>query len=82
MAAPHQLSHPVNMAIDERQVENSAGGMVYKLSDIDRLKRFLILGSDSNTFYASAKVLILYQPPTTLKHLEDNLPVSESAKPR
>ncbi len=81
MSAPQQLSHPVNTAIDARQVENSAGGMLYQLSDVERLKRFLILGSDSNTFYASAKVLIL-QPATALTGLDDNLAVSNSAKSR
>ena len=48
--------HPVNTAINRAQVENTAGGFVYQLTDLERLKRFLILGSDSNTFYASAKV--------------------------
>jgi len=58
---PSFISHtvnpnPVNTAIDGTQVENSAGGLVYQLSDTERLKRFLILGSDTNTFYASAKM--------------------------
>jgi len=38
-------------------VENSAGGFVYELDKWDRLNRFLILGSDSPTYYASAKTL-------------------------
>ena len=37
-------------------VENKAGAFVYQISDLARFKRFLILGSDANTFYASAKV--------------------------
>jgi 60 kDa SS-A/Ro ribonucleoprotein len=49
-------SHPVNTALEGNQVENNAGGFVYKLSDVECLKRFLVLGSDTNTFYASAKV--------------------------
>lgn len=49
-------THPVNTALNATQVQNRAGGFVYELSDIERLKRFLILGSDTNTFYASAKV--------------------------
>jgi len=48
--------HPVNTTSNTRQVQNRAGGFVYELSDIERVKRFLILGSDTNTFYASAKV--------------------------
>ena len=37
-------------------VANKAGGFVYQISDMARFKRFLILGSDANTFYATAKV--------------------------
>jgi 60 kDa SS-A/Ro ribonucleoprotein len=48
---------PQSEPLDERQVENNAGGFVYQLNDWDRLDRFLILGSDSNTYYQSAKKL-------------------------
>lgn len=33
------------------EVLNSAGGFVFKVSDKDRLERFLILGTDSGTYY-------------------------------
>ena len=36
---------------------NRAGGFVHKISDFARFKRFLILGADCNTYYATAKVL-------------------------
>ncbi|EGD79772.1 SS-A/Ro ribonucleoprotein [Salpingoeca rosetta] len=39
------------------EVENSAGGFVFKVSDMTRALRFLILGSDSGTYYASARKL-------------------------
>jgi 60 kDa SS-A/Ro ribonucleoprotein len=39
------------------QVENSAGGYVFQLDIWGRLRRFLILGSDSPTFYVNAKDL-------------------------
>lgn len=39
------------------QVQNSAGGFVFSLDQWGRLERFLILGSDSNTYYASNKSL-------------------------
>ena len=35
---------------------NRAGGFVHKISDFARFKRFLILGADCNTYYATAKV--------------------------
>lgn len=35
------------------QVKNNAGGFVFKVSDLDRLNRFLILGVDGGTYYVS-----------------------------
>lgn len=37
------------------QVKNYAGGYVFQVSPVEQLKRFLILGSDSPTYYASAR---------------------------
>lgn len=48
---------PQSEPLDSRQVENSAGGFVYQLDDWARLHRFLILGSDAPTYYASARKL-------------------------
>lgn len=42
---------------DERQVENSAGGYVYQVGGAERLRRFLVLGTEGGTFYASQKDL-------------------------
>lgn len=39
------------------QVPNDAGGWVYALDDWARLDRFLILGSEAGTYYASAEAL-------------------------
>lgn len=39
------------------QVQNAAGGFVYALDPWKRLDRFLILGSDSNTYYQKAPKL-------------------------
>jgi len=41
--------------LDPRQVVNNAGGFVYELSDEARLTRFLILGTDGGTFYATER---------------------------
>ncbi|WP_412029845.1 RNA-binding protein Rsr [Deinococcus yunweiensis] len=41
--------------LDQRQVVNNAGGFVYALSDEARLTRFLILGADGGTFYATER---------------------------
>jgi 60 kDa SS-A/Ro ribonucleoprotein len=39
----------------KNQVRNSDGSAVFKVSPMDQLDRFLILGSESPTYYASAK---------------------------
>ncbi|RJF70992.1 TROVE domain-containing protein [Deinococcus cavernae] len=39
--------------LDVRQVVNNAGGYVYQISDEARLTRFLVLGTDGGTFYAT-----------------------------
>lgn len=47
---------PQNQAIPGKsQVENNASGFVFKIDDWARLDRFLILGSDSATYYQSAQ---------------------------
>jgi 60 kDa SS-A/Ro ribonucleoprotein len=43
---------PQTRPLDERQKENNAGGFVYTLPPADRLKRFLILGTEGGTYYA------------------------------
>src|SRR5215470_3404645 len=48
---------PQSEPLDERQVQNNAGGYVYQLDDWKRLERFLILGSDAPTYYQKAKDL-------------------------
>lgn len=42
---------------DERQVQNSAGGFVYSTGAPEQMRRFLVLGSEGGTFYASQKDL-------------------------
>lgn len=41
------------------QVANSAGGFTFELDDVARLRRFLTLGVDGGTYYASARDLAL-----------------------
>lgn len=45
---------PQTQPLNERQVKNNAGGYVFQLDGFARLDRFLILGSDSNTYYQKA----------------------------
>lgn len=51
------------------QVKNNAGGYVFKLDDWKVLDRFLILGSESNTYYSTAKELTIKNTQNILKLL-------------
>lgn len=46
---------PQTEAAAPNQVPNSAGGFTFALDDWARVRRFLTLGSDGGTYYASAK---------------------------
>lgn len=48
---------PQSEQVDVRQVVNSAGGFTFSLDDRARLRRFLTLGTDGSTYYASARDL-------------------------
>lgn len=48
---------PQSVPLTEDQVPNNAGGFVFAIDRWARLDRFLILGSDSNTYYQSAREL-------------------------
>lgn len=48
---------PQNQPADPRQEANSAGGYTFVLDDAARLRRFLTLGVDGGTYYASAGAL-------------------------
>lgn len=50
------ISQPVpqSQSLNERQVPNNAGGYTFQIDDFARLDRFLILGSDSSTYYQKA----------------------------
>lgn len=39
------------------EIQNSSGAFVFKVSDKDRLERFLILGTDGGSFYAGERKL-------------------------
>ncbi len=50
---------PQSEPLDERQIANSAGGYSYPVDDWNRLDRFLILGSEDGSYYASERKLTL-----------------------
>lgn len=44
---------PQTQPLNKRQKKNDAGGYVYEVSDMDKLMRFLILGTESGTYYVN-----------------------------
>jgi len=46
---------PQNVKAKTTQVKNSAGGFVFEVNDKSRLERFLIIGTDGGTYYASER---------------------------
>ena len=44
---------------DERQVVNNTSGFVWKVDDMKRFHRFLVLGSESPTYYIAERVLAI-----------------------
>ncbi len=55
----------------ERQVENNAGGFVYKVSPLKALERFLILGSEGGTYYVGEHKLTKDNAIQTIKTLNE-----------
>lgn len=55
LASPTNI--PQTEKLDDRQVANNGGGFSYAVDDSVRLERFLILGSEGNTYYQSAGAL-------------------------
>ena len=57
MAAADPSDTPQSQPIAANQVQNEAGGFVWKVDDMERFRRFLVLGSEGGTYYASEKKL-------------------------
>lgn len=50
------LKSPVNeKALGEDQVKNNTGGYVFQVTDEQRLRRFLVLGTESGSYYVSER---------------------------
>ena len=48
---------PQSQPADPRQVPNSAGGFTFTVAPVERLRRFLVLGTDGGTYYATEREL-------------------------
>lgn len=63
---------PQTQPLNKSQVKNNAGGFVYAIDIWSRLNRFLILGSDSNTYYQKAPDLTRQNAQCVQKCFDDN----------
>jgi 60 kDa SS-A/Ro ribonucleoprotein len=50
-------STPQSQPADPRQVQDSAGGYTFTVAPLERLRRFLVLGVDGGTYYATEQEL-------------------------
>lgn len=55
------------------QVRNNAGGFVFKVDDLARIRRFLILGTSGGTYYVEEKEL-------TIQNLEALIEIIKKGK--
>ena len=51
------MKNLVNIYFQLNQVSNNAGGYVFAVSDLTRVRRFLILGTNGGTYYVIEKKL-------------------------
>ncbi|MGH3545711.1 MAG: TROVE domain-containing protein [Mycobacteriales bacterium] len=57
LSAINLRNTPQGEPVDLRQVPNSAGGHTFTVAPLERLRRFLVLGTDGGTYYASERQL-------------------------
>lgn len=63
---------PQSEPLDSRQVENSAGGYSYPVDKWTRLERFLVLGSEAGSYYASERELTAENATAVLECLAED----------
>lgn len=56
----------------KNQVQNNAGGFVFGLSPMEQLKRFLVLGCEGGSYYASEKAMTVDNAKNTIKAIQEN----------
>ena len=55
MAMSATETPPQSQPLSSSQTQNEAGGFVWKVDDFERLRRFLVLGSEGGTYYAKER---------------------------
>ena len=54
LSAFSTLSTPQSQPAGRATTKNAAGGFVFAIDDVARLRRFLVLGSEGGTYYTKA----------------------------
>lgn len=62
-----------------KQTKNKAGGYTFSVSDVERVKRFLIIGTDGGTYYTDEQKLSVENAKAVLKLAQTNHPALVSA---
>lgn len=68
------LKTPQTERAERHQVRNSAGGYTFEISPMQRLDRWLILGAEGGTYYASEKKLTVENAKTVIECLDKDGP--------
>lgn len=68
-AKVQSMNHPI-VGRESEMVQTRAGGYAFKLDDLGAIRRFLILGTDSPTYYASQKELTIQNAQVVLDALK------------
>lgn len=58
--------------IGKNQVQNNAGGFVFQITKWEQLNRFLILGSEGGTYYATEKKLTVDNAKNVIECIKEN----------
>ena len=53
----NRRSTPQTERADKRQVKNNAGGYTFEVTPVERVRRFLVLGTEAGTYYVSPRDL-------------------------
>ena len=63
---------PQTEPLDDRQVQNNAGGYSYPVNDAVRMHRFLIMGSEGGSFYQKERDLAKENVDATKRYIAEN----------
>lgn len=63
---------PQSRPINTDQIENNAGGYVYEISTQQKLERFLLIGSESATYYVSAQELTEKNAQSVIEYIKQD----------